>query len=199
MKLTYNLIGFAISLLLFSCQTTDKPKMPDSKAGDTIAVPDSLITSETDAKLRFENLKDSFAHHWRYDTTEDKMSVAPVFTAALMAREPFNLSFPYDSVTYGSLMIRKKHGQTNVKIMVSSGQFQSSINGTTVDVKFDDQNTLTFGAYGPLDNRSTELFIKDIQKFLKDLRKSKHLELEANFYHDGLRQMEFFPDSLRLY
>jgi hypothetical protein len=60
-----------------------------------------------------------------------------------------------------------------------------------VNVRFDDGKASQFSGVPPESNDSTVVFIQNYQRFLGGLTKAKRVRIEATFFQQGSRVMEF--------
>ena len=81
-------------------------------------------------------------------------------------------------------------------LRIDKGQFMCSLDECVIQVKCDKGAVESFSATGPDDGSSTTLFIQNAASFTKRLRTSKTLTIEARFYQEGRRQLEFSPTGL---
>ncbi|HEY1056951.1 MAG TPA: hypothetical protein VGE24_17525, partial [Emticicia sp.] len=89
------------------------------------------------------------------------------------------------------LMIRKKDGSTNIALRVSKGQFVSSIRGGSVRLRFDKEPPITISTSESSDGSSDILFLNSESKIISKLKKSTSLIIEAEFFNEGNRIIEF--------
>ncbi|MVN90445.1 hypothetical protein [Mucilaginibacter aquatilis] len=171
--------------LFSSCgSSTSSSSLSDSITVDTSAV------IETD----FSQAKEKPAENtskWTYKEEEDKMTSKKKYFADIEANNELNFDFPYDGGSTGSIMIRKKNGETDVMLSISKGQFNTGVDGTSITVRFDDDKPVTFECSEASDNSSDLLFINNTKKFISRLKKSKKMNVQAEFYESGLQIMEF--------
>lgn len=134
---------------------------------------------------------------WQYATREDQLHDLPVKTASLPADNILNFDFPYNGGTQAQLTIRKSSSGTDVFIIVDKGQFNSSFDGGSVTVRFDKGKAREWSFVGASDNSSNIIFLVNEISFIKKLKASKKLIVQAEFYREGNHQMLFDTAGLK--
>jgi hypothetical protein len=134
---------------------------------------------------------------WQYENLEDKMGESSKI-ASVEANEKVNFDFPYNGGSTATLMIRKK-GKDNSSVMLTLTKCQ--FNGTSLDdinvrIKFDNEQPKTYSAGLPSDGSSDLIFIHGGNKLLEKIKSSKKIIIEAEFYNEGNRQIEFNTEGL---
>ena len=85
----------------------------------------------------------------------------------------------------------------HVILSIERGQFLCGIDPCNVTVRFDQGTPQTYTALEPADHSTTVLFIRNYDRFLANLRKSRQVYLEAQFYQEGPRVFEFDVAGLK--
>jgi hypothetical protein len=134
---------------------------------------------------------------WRYSEEEDKMRNQTTRFAALDSDNALSFDFPYNGGSTGELTLRisPKFGKDAV-LQVSKGQFLCTFEGCTVHVKFDNQPIVSYSAAEAADGRSDMIFIHNYAGLVQHLKHAKTIMIEAEFYREGWRQLEFSPVGL---
>ena len=135
---------------------------------------------------------------WNYTTTQDSMSQKPTTTASIGSTNRLSFSFPYGGLQQATLQLRKhpRWGQ-DVILQIQKGQFLcNSYDGCNVSVRFGIGNPKRFSASEPSDNDTTYIFLRGYSGFVSELRKVDKVYIEAQFYQEGNRTMEFAVDGL---
>lgn len=128
---------------------------------------------------------------WVYSDEEDKMTSKKKYYAVLTANDELVFDFPYDGGSVASLMIRRKRGEDNALLKVSKGQFIHDYEGGSIKVRFGNSKPSTYAISRPSDQSSDLVFIDNASRFISNLKKYKKLLIEAEFYNEGVRQIEF--------
>ena len=129
--------------------------------------------------------------HWKYEDSNDKMRGTSTHIARLESRNSLTFDFPYRGGT-ATLMLRNR-AEDGLKVMLSvEGQFLCDSNsGDSVAVKFDSGSIQQFACSEPDSGNPGLLFIDGAEDFVTALSTARTLTIEANFYQEGPRQMEF--------
>ena len=94
------------------------------------------------------------------------------------------------------LRIHPRYGK-DVILSIEHGQFLCGIDPCNVIVRFDQGAPQTYTALRPADHSTTVLFIRNYDRFLANLRKSRQVYIEAQFYQEGPRVFEFDVAGLK--
>lgn len=133
---------------------------------------------------------------WEYEETIDKMNETKTKIASIEANEELLFDFPYDGGSTAKIVLRNKNGNTNVFLTISKGQFITQYDNRYIKTKFDNQKPKTQSVSESSDGSSDILFINSEKTFISKLKNSKKLIIEAEFYQEGLKQMEFNTEGL---
>ncbi len=130
---------------------------------------------------------------WRYDSSYDRMRDEQTKLAYIQSNTMLHFGFPYQGGSLASLILQEnKHQGLIVALQVDKGQFNcSAVERCIVYAKFDTGKVLTFHGEPPADGRASIVLITPAAKVVSLLKKSKQLTLEAEFYQEGTRQIEF--------
>lgn len=170
---------------LLSCQNEIK-----GTANTDTLISDAAITTKQQVEEKSND------ESWTYQEKEDKMTSQKSFFAFVKSPTELGFKFPYENSVSG-LTIRKKRGETDIMLQVSSGQFKSDYDGTTIKARFDSDKAITFSCSSSSDGSSNVLFIDNVKKFMSNLKTHNKLVIEAEFYSEGLRQIEFNIQGLK--
>lgn len=135
---------------------------------------------------------------WQYSNHDDKMSSKQINFATIKSKNELAFGSPYSGQQRARLQLRKHPRFGNdVILRIEKGQFICRVRGCNIKIRFDDGKTLTFEASGPNDHDSTTLFIRNYNRFTANLKKSNLLFIEAEFYREGVRIIEFDVSGLQ--
>jgi len=135
--------------------------------------------------------------NWAYSEEKDKMEGTTIYFASCISTNKIDFAFPYDGGSYFTLWIRKSTIGNEIILEVSKGQFIAGFMSTSsLKVKFDGEKPVNFQYNSPNDGSMNQIFIENPNKFLKKLKKSKTLMIEASFYNEGNRVIEFNVEGL---
>ncbi|WP_051054081.1 hypothetical protein [Fibrella aestuarina] len=134
--------------------------------------------------------------NWYSFENEDKMGAKSTVTT-VDAKELLEFDFPYNGGSTASFVVRRKGGETDTYLKVSKGQFNSTYDGGTVRIRFDQGKPTTYSFSGASDGSSDIVFINSSNGIIKKLRTAKRMVIEAEFYNEGLRQIEFDVEGFK--
>jgi hypothetical protein len=130
---------------------------------------------------------------WEYRSESDKMGRGVTKFASLPSENTLTFGFPYAGGSHAQLILRSspKYGK-NVAVTIEPGQFSCpSYDGCKVSVRFDDGALQSFRGSPSTDWNPKVLFLNPYDRFLSQLRKAKHVRIEAPFFQEGEQVMEF--------
>jgi len=138
------------------------------------------------------------ASNWSYREDKDEMRGDTAKFARVTSENEVNLDFPY-GVVQGHLTIRKrKEDGLSIMFGVDEGQILChSFSNGHVSVKFDDQPIKRYGCTDTSDGSSNVIFILNETGFLNNLKKSKKVIIEAEFFQQGNQQFTFKTEGLK--
>lgn len=137
-------------------------------------------------------LTETIGSQWVYQESPDKMGRGTIKTATVSSVNEVQFDFPYQGSQRGTLQVRNhpKYGR-DVILSIERGQFLCGFDDCVVSVRFDRGKPQTYSAAEPADHSSTHLFLRNYDRFLAGLRKSKKVYIEAQFYQEASRVFEF--------
>ncbi len=180
---------------LFSCNSESGKSTTDSTAADANKVAAKPADSTQAAKKPDAAAANNGA--WSYSTDTDKMTSKLDYFAEIEAKDVLNFSAPYDGGSTASLIIRNKAKQNDVMLKVSKGQFNAGTEGESIKIRFDNDQPVTYTATEPSDGSTDALFIGHESTLIKKLKTAQKIIIEAEFYEDGLKTMEFAVKDLK--
>jgi len=135
---------------------------------------------------------------WRYSESEEKMGRGTIKNALVNSTNKLSFDFPYQGLQSATLQLRKhpKHGR-DVIVSVEKGQFLCKYNGCKVSVRFDKGKPVRYNVSEPSDHSTTYIFINNYKSFVSRAKRSKKIYIEAEFYQEGMRVMEFNSEGLK--
>lgn len=178
------IFAFMITLIICSCNSKSST-IPftdsTSKTIDSVAIsPSTLISDSSVVKS-----------DWEFTDETDKMTSKKKYYGAINATELLHFKFPYNGGVIATFVVRKKDGGTDTYLKISKGQFNNTFDGGYVRVKFDSEDPKKYSFTGASDGSSDIIFISSSKNIITKLRTSKHMIIEAEFYNEGTRQIEF--------
>jgi hypothetical protein len=139
---------------------------------------------------------------WHYTQEEDAMGRGTTHQAVLYSVNFIDFSFPYDGEQPGLLVLRRfpviKGGGTFplVMLLVVKAQFASTYSHNHVTVRFDEGSLQQSSIRNATNGINNAIFINDVAGFMRKLRRSSHVKIEAAFYAEGPRVFEFDTQGL---
>jgi hypothetical protein len=136
---------------------------------------------------------------WNYQESKEKMGRGTIRNAYVKSINKLSFDFPYQGLQRATLQLRKhpKYGK-DVIVSIGKGQFVcNSYSGCKVFVRFDSGKPIRYNATEPSDHSSTYIFIRNYKSFVSRAKKSKKIYIEAEFYQEGNRVMEFDSEGLK--
>lgn len=130
--------------------------------------------------------------NWRYDRSSDGMGRGEIKTARLQSANTVTFGSPYGGPQRAVLVLRAhpRYGR-DVYVDLDRSQFLCRIDGCSVLVRFDDAAPVRYSATEPADHSSNTLFIRGYDRFVAAMMKAKRVRIEAAFYREGNRLLEF--------
>lgn len=130
--------------------------------------------------------------NWHYDSSFDAMRNKTTYFACVTSTNELEFNFPYNGGASGQLCFRNspQFGK-DAYLMMDKGQFNCSFEGCTVHMKFDDGRILSVGATEASGGNTNTIFLHGYSKLESDMRHSKHLIVEAEYFQEGMQQLQF--------
>lgn len=186
-------IGAFVSFVLigvFGEATPKATKDSTTSSSTTMAAEESSSNAKTtDAEPQSE---------WKYSTEKDEMRGGESRFAQVDASDTIKLDFPYGEQR-GQILIRQspKFG-FDILVGVPSGQIMcNSYSNSYISVKFDEGPVRRYGCTDASDGSNNMVFIQGAKGFLSNLKASKRVVIEAEFFQNGLQQMAFNSSNLK--
>jgi hypothetical protein len=171
-------VTFILTLLFIACSPEGQNSASNSTSG--------VITSK-------ENQPS-----WAYSEEKDRMEGTTIYFASCISANQIDFAFPYNGGSFFTLWIRNGSIGNEVILQVSKGQFIASfMSSNSLKVKFDNEKPVSFQYNSPSDGSMSQIFIDNPNRFLKKLKRSKKLMIEASFYNEGNRVIEFNVEGLK--
>jgi hypothetical protein len=132
---------------------------------------------------------------WVYSEQKDEMRQQTQYFATNDSTNKADFDFPYNGGSTLEIVIRKTSGLAAM-FTIDKGQFICYSNDCSANVKFDDQKIEKFSLSSSNTDSSTVLFVDNKKRFLNELKKSKKVIIELQFYGTGPRQFSFDSQGL---
>ncbi|WP_404479333.1 hypothetical protein [Novosphingobium sp. BL-52-GroH] len=135
---------------------------------------------------------------WSYSEDKDEMRGGTTYYASLRASNTLSLGFPYGDQDGKVLVRQSPQFGFDILVGVDSGQVLcNSFSDSYVNVKFDDGPIRRYSCTDASDGTNNMVFIQGAKGFLSNLKKSKKMVVEAEFYQNGMQQMIFDTAGLK--
>jgi hypothetical protein len=107
-----------------------------------------------------------------------------------------DFDFPYEGGSKGELTLRNspKNGKDAI-LSVTKGQFMCGLESCRVNIRIDEGAPISMNADRAADGSSNVIFLP-YSAMVRYLRAAKVLRVEATFYDQGSRVLEFHPRGL---
>jgi hypothetical protein len=137
------------------------------------------------------------ASNWGYSDDKDEMRGTTTRYASLTSTNDVSFGFPYAGGK-ATLVLRQQREDGLRVILHVEGQFLcSSFRDDSVAVKFDDDPIEHFRCLEPSDGSTGVIFIRSEARFVAKLKKARAVVIEAEFFQEGRRQMQFDVAGLK--
>ncbi len=134
---------------------------------------------------------------WKYEENTNAMDDSKTYFASLEANEVMKFDFPYEGGVKIQLYLRNMSKKNEVFLVISQGQFISSILGNkSILVRFDKNKAEKYNYIMPSDGSSETIFITQQSKFIKKLKQSQKLTVQCEFFNEGRRTLTFNTKGL---
>ena len=188
------------NLLLASCllvfvACSDKKKVKQTSAIDTVGVPIG-VTTEPTTNRSTSTSSAAQTPAWRYDKTVDQEG-HPVYKASIVSPTQLQFDFPYAGGSTATLTIRKRESGTHVYIQVSNGQFNRSFQGGQARVRFDSRPPATYGFSAAENGSANVIFFDSERALIQQLKTSRNMTVDVEFAGQSKRQIAFRIAGLR--
>ena len=133
-----------------------------------------------------------------YRSSEDKMTSKKINHASIVAQEKLYFAFPYEWGTFVVFNVREKNNGTDIMLSITKWQFASSYSNPSVTIRFDDKKAKKYTISNPSDGSYDMIFIDWEKDIIKNLKISKKMLIEASFYNEGTKQLEFNVSGFKM-
>ncbi len=166
----------------------ERARPPTAAVASAPVLPASAI-----AVVEAVTKNEPIGEQWQYAAREDPMTGGTTRHAYVLSSNTVNFSSPYSGEQHGRLSLRidPRHGR-DVIFSIEQGQLLCrSYEDCEVLIRFDEGKPERFSGVGPADNSTETVFIRNYDKFVAKLRKSKTIRISLNIYQQGAPIFEF--------
>jgi hypothetical protein len=128
---------------------------------------------------------------WNYSNIEDSMGRGAVALATVNSLNTVTFNFPYEGTQHAKLKLQKGGGNApSVCLQLEHANFVSS---APIHARFDDGKPQRFNGVQTSDYKADRVGVvgDDYNRFIKQLRVAKKVQIEATFFQEGKRVFEF--------
>lgn len=187
-------ILFFSLIILMGCMPNQKPRS-QKEINDSTMLADSfaMVKAFNDSIEHVKQVSDSVADanktDWNFSEDKDEMTGSITKFAMNASSELLFFDSPYDGGSTLTMTVRKRRGNTDVMLQISSGQFLT--NDQICRLKFDDGKPITVSISEPSDYSSDVVFLGSAGLIISKLKKAEKLLVEISFYDEGSRQVHY--------
>lgn len=135
--------------------------------------------------------------NWTYEESVDEITGAKTMMASTSSVNVLEFDFPYDGGSTGDLTIWKTGEKLDIYLKISNGHFLTSYKwNRTLEVKFDNENTMKCAYGSPSNYRSNVIFLDQATRLLAQLQKAKQVNIKVDFYNDSSQVLTFNTGGL---
>lgn len=169
------------------CDSSEKNES-DKSTNDSIST--EVIKEEV---VTESNTKTSWKYHEEVDEMTDKIS----YYAWVTSENEVNFDFPYNGGSNLKFTVRDspQYGK-DIYIKISSGQFNSGLNGMPIKIRFDENPAFTVYCNEASDGSTDVLFLKNYSSIIKKLKEAKRMKISAEFFDEGNHTFTFDVEGL---
>lgn len=140
----------------------------------------------------------STANTWEYQTLEDSLTKKTESVAAIQSNNQVQLEFPYRGGTSAWLIARKhpRHG-TDLIFQIDNGQLLCSSYKCNIAIRIDDQPVKVLKGLESDSHSSKVIFFPNAKKLINQIKSSKTVVVEVQFYRQGAYTFEFNTTNLK--
>lgn len=180
----------AISAFMVLAVASSKDKSSSSSSSSSSAASTSDAAKPKPKPKAKEN--------WFYGSDQDEMTNKERYWTSTTSTNTIDFEFPYQGGSTFDLTVRNLGKKNEVTLSVSKGQFLTSFGfSKACMVKFDDETGTRFSYGSASDGSSDVIFFSNASKFISKLKKAKKLKIEAPFFNEGNKIIEFDVAGLK--
>ena len=130
--------------------------------------------------------------NWHYEEDTDKMRNTKSYFANTASLNSANFQFPYNGESHLNILVRNSSSENEVLFTIDKGQFMCGIDGCELAIKFDNEPVKTYHANEAEAGKTDVIFLAGSKDaFIKKLKSSKKVMIEAPFFNEPKTQFEF--------
>ena len=133
---------------------------------------------------------------WSWAYQVDEMTNDSIRMASIRSNNFVSLDFPYEGKTYGTIYIRSIGESNDVMFVIDRGQYTSEYKVDSWQVKFDDNDPLTYKIIEPSSGSSETLFLSPQKSFIENVNNSDSTKIQVSLYEYGNHTFTFNTKDL---
>lgn len=188
------ILNIIVGIILFSIvwamvKSCSSETPPQSTTTQNTAQP---LTDNASVAQAPPTEKPTTASNWRYDSDVDKMRGNTSYFADATSLNSANFQFPYQGESHLHIMLRNQGEGNDVMFSIDKGQFHCKYDGCEISVKFDNEAVRTYAVNEADAGKNDVVFLaSDKDAFIKKLKTSKKVIIEAPFFQEPRTQFDF--------
>jgi|GEM_PF-2064443 hypothetical protein len=192
MKKKLLLLASLILCISYSCNLQPQNNSSLQKSKDSTSITATNTKQVTPSQLDTSYHTDKWDYKMSQDSLGNKFYFATIFSPETLDFKPM-----YDTGIIAVFGLVHRFKENLVVLRVSEGAFIHN-NGATdsLRIRFDDNTAEEFAYYRSNTAREGDILIEPAKKLIDELKRSKKIVIEATFYKNGTRQMEFNTANL---
>jgi hypothetical protein len=132
---------------------------------------------------------------WHYSGETDQLTGKTERFACIKSTNSLEFGFPYNGGSRAELCFRDSGRRGHNAILTIKGQIPC-FDGCPIKMRIDEGKVVTVSGTGAADNSTGVVFLPYLPT-LSAVKRAKRLRIEAQFYQEGDRVMEFAPAGLQ--
>lgn len=196
-KMSFGVIAFILVAALLIIGIIGSQMDSKKSTSRQVVSESSSIKLDTSKAISDSKGEPDSVESWTYYEKEDKMTLEKVKYAAIYANDLLEFEFPYNGGSVAGLTLRKRGKSLDLFLQVTKGQFNGTFDGGQVRIRFDDNPPKKYSFSGASDASSDIIFLDSEKEIVNQIKKSKKMIIEVEFYQNGLRQIEFNVGGLK--
>jgi hypothetical protein len=133
---------------------------------------------------------------WQYSYSIDRMTSDTEFAAEATSKDKLDFEFPYNGGSTATLYVIFKDHANYLGLKVSKGSFSFEDGIQNLRIRFDSEKAFTVKSGKLMDGGLNALGFYSADSLISKLKKSEKVLIEAAFYREGTRIMEFDAGKL---
>ncbi len=134
---------------------------------------------------------------WVYENRVEAVDESVTHRASLTSPTRLQFGFPYTGGSTVRLALRERDNDALVSLHVSNGVFNQSFQGGSVQIRFDGGPPVTHRYSAAQNGSATVIFLDQPDAIIRQLKSTRTIVIDLDFYNQGKRQLTFRTAGLR--